>query len=70
MSYSYVYGKYYYHSEIIDIIKMVTIERQAKKDNKLRIKTTFANDLLTILGEGPPIPSPTPPTPLTPTPQE
>ena len=53
-SYSYMYGKYYYHTEVVDMIKLVRIERQAKKDNKLRLMTTFAEDLLTILGEGPP----------------
>lgn len=52
-SYSYVYGKYYYHSEIVDMIKLVRIERQAKKDNKQTFFTTFADDLLAILGEGP-----------------
>ena len=55
-SYSYMYGKYYYHTEVIDMIKLVRIERQAKKDNKLRLMTTFAEDLLTLLGEGPPVP--------------
>lgn len=55
-SYSYIYGKYYYHTEVVDMIKLVRIERQAKKDNKLRLMTTFAEDLLTILGEGPPVP--------------
>ena len=52
-SYSYMYGKYYYHSEIVDMIKTVRIERQAKKDNKLRLLTTFAEDLLTLMGEVP-----------------
>ena len=55
-SYSYMYGKYYYHSEIVDMIKTVRMERQAKKDSKLRLMTTFADDLLSILGEGPPVP--------------
>ena len=54
MPYSYVYGKYYYHTEVIDMIKTVRIERQAKKDNKLRLMTTFAQDLLTLMGEVPP----------------
>ena len=52
-SYSYVYGKYYYHTEVVNMIKTVRIERQAKKDNKLRLSTTFAEDLLTLMGEIP-----------------
>ena len=53
MPYSYVYGTYFYRDEIIDMIKTVRIERQAKKDNKLRLMTTFAEDLLTLMGEIP-----------------
>jgi hypothetical protein len=54
MPYSYVYGTYFYRDEIVDMIKTVRIERQAKKDNKLRLMTTFAEDLLTLMGEVPP----------------
>ena len=53
-SYSYWSGEhYYYHNEILDLIKTIEIERQAKRDNNVTIDTTFAHDLVKALGPAP-----------------
>ena len=53
-SYSYWNSEYYfYHLEIIDLIKTIQIERNAKRDNKIQIDTTFAEDLIKALGPAP-----------------
>lgn len=41
---------YFYQMEIIDIIKAIEIERQAKRDNNVTIDTTFAYDLTKVIG--------------------
>tara|TARA_R110000803_G_scaffold156654_1_gene221222 strand:+ start:493 stop:672 length:180 start_codon:yes stop_codon:yes gene_type:complete len=49
--YSYWNGEYYfYQTEIIDIIKAIEIERQAKRDNNVTIDTSFAHDLVKVIG--------------------
>lgn len=51
MSYSYLSSEhYFYESELLDLIKTIKIERQAMKDNKLRMDTSFADDLIKALG--------------------
>ena len=53
-SYSYWNSEYYfYHTEILDLIKTIEIERQAKRDNNVTIDTTFAFDLIKALGPAP-----------------
>ncbi len=53
-SYSYWNGEnYYYHTEILDLIKIIEIERQSKRDNNVTIDTTFAFDLIKALGPVP-----------------
>lgn len=48
--YSYWNGEYYfYQTEIIDIIKAIEIERQAKRDNNVTLDTTFAHDLIKVI---------------------
>ena len=50
-SYSYWNGEnYYYHTEILNLIKTIEIERTAKRDNNVKIETTFAYDLINALG--------------------
>lgn len=50
-SYSYWNGEYYfYHTEILDLIKAIKIERSTRKNNKDLIATTFADDLIKALG--------------------
>ena len=56
--YSYWNGEYYfYHTDLLDIIKSIEIERQAKRDNNIRCDTTFAYDLTIALGVPPPLES-------------
>ncbi len=45
--------KYFYHLEIIDLIKSIEIERQAKRDNNITLDTTFAYDFMKALGPVP-----------------
>jgi len=53
-SYSYWSGEhYFYHTEIVDLIKTIEIERNAKRDNNVKIDTTFAYDLMKALGPAP-----------------
>jgi len=53
-NYSYWNGEhYYYHLEILDLIKTIEIERTAKRDNNVTIDTTFACDLIKALGPAP-----------------
>ena len=49
MTYSYVYGKYFYLSEVIDLIEKVDIERKSKRLNGETMDITFANQLKNLL---------------------
>lgn len=52
--YSYWSGEhYFYHNEILDLIKTIQIERAAKRDNKIPIDTTFGEDFIKALGPAP-----------------
>ena len=41
---------YFYQTDLIEIIKEIEIERQSKRDNNVTIDTTFAYDLIKVIG--------------------
>ena len=49
MSYSYIYGQYFYLPEVIEMIKKVEIERQSKRLNGETMDITFADQLRNLL---------------------
>ena len=49
MTYSYIYGQYFYLPEINDMIKRVEIERQSKRLNGETLDITFADQLRNLL---------------------
>ena len=49
MTYSYVYGEYFYVKEINDMIKLVEIERKSKRMNGETLDITFADQLRNLL---------------------
>jgi len=49
MTYSYVYGKYFYLSEVIELIEKIDIERKSKRLNGETMEITFANQLKNLL---------------------
>jgi len=49
MTYSYIYGNYFYLTEVIDIINKVEIERKSKRLNGETMDITFAEQLKNLL---------------------
>jgi len=49
MTYSYIYGNYFYLTEVIDAIDKVEIERRTKRLNGETLDITFANQLKNLL---------------------
>jgi len=49
MSYSYIYGQYFYLPEIIEMIDKIEIERKTKRLNGETMDITFANQLKNLL---------------------
>ncbi len=49
MSYSYIYGQYFYLPEVIEMINKVEIERKTKRLNGETMDITFANQLKNLL---------------------
>ena len=49
MAYSYIYGQYFYLTEVIDAIDKVEIERRTKRLNGETLDITFANQLKNLL---------------------
>lgn len=49
MSYSYIYGQYFYLTEVIDAIDKVEVERRTKRLNGETLDITFANQLKNLL---------------------
>ena len=49
MSYSYIYGQYFYLPEVIDAIDKVEVERRTKRLNGETLDITFANQLKNLL---------------------
>lgn len=49
MTYSYIYGNYYYLTEVIDMINKVEIERKSKRLNGETMDITFAEQLKNLL---------------------
>lgn len=49
MSYSFIYGQYFYLSEVIEMINKVEIERKTKRLNGETMDITFANQLKNLL---------------------
>lgn len=45
MTYSYLYGSYFYKKEIEDMIDHIEELRKNKREKKIVLKTTFAEDL-------------------------
>jgi len=45
MTYSYIYGQYFYLTEIIEMIEKVEIERKSKRLNGETLDITFADQL-------------------------
>tara|TARA_R110001606_G_scaffold356200_1_gene507435 strand:+ start:776 stop:964 length:189 start_codon:yes stop_codon:yes gene_type:complete len=49
MSYSYIYGQYFYLPEVLEMINKVEIERKSKRLNGETMDITFANQLKNLL---------------------
>ncbi len=49
MSYSYIYGQYFYLPEVIEMIDKIEIERKTKRLNGETMDITFANQLKNLL---------------------
>ena len=49
MSYSYIYGQYFYLPEIIEMIDKIEIERKSKRMNGETMAITFADQLKNLL---------------------
>ncbi len=49
MSYSFIYGQYFYLPEVIEMINKVEIERKTKRLNGETMDITFANQLKNLL---------------------
>lgn len=49
MTYSYIYGQYFYLTEIIEMIEKVEIERKSKRLNGETLDITFADQLKNLM---------------------
>jgi len=49
MSYSYIYGQYFYLPEVIEMIEKIEIERKTKRLNGETMDITFADQLKNLL---------------------
>jgi len=49
MSYSYLYGQYFYLPEVIEMIEKIEIERKTKRLNGETMDITFADQLKNLL---------------------
>jgi len=49
MSYSFIYGQYFYLPEIIEMIDKIEIERKSKRMNGETMAITFADQLKNLL---------------------
>ena len=41
---------YFYHNEILDLIQIIKIERNARRDNGLKLTTSLIEDFIKALG--------------------
>ena len=44
---------YFYHNEILDLIQTIKIERNARRDNGLKLTTSLIEDFIKALGQIP-----------------
>ena len=49
MSYSYIYGQFFYLPEVIEMIEKIEIERKSKRLNGETLDITFADQLKNLL---------------------
>ena len=49
MSYSYLYGQYFYLPEVIEMIEKIEVERKTKRLNGETMDITFADQLKNLL---------------------
>ena len=49
MSYSYLYGQFFYLPEVIEMIEKIEIERKSKRLNGETMNITFADQLKNLL---------------------
>lgn len=49
MSYSFIYGQYFYLPEVIEMIEKIEIERKTKRLNGETMDITFADQLKNLL---------------------